>query len=236
MAWELFRREGEGGLEMIEIDGELLADAPVRELPMACEITIDAPSTLPEFLAPTQSVVQQLASDLAGRIAATGRTANRLSILTYLPDDEQAERFTRIPLPAKASVTVAPANDPDWTLFERLRPRDMETQSMADLAVMAELHAAGDVGGEREIEHTITDIADDRLEEFVEAAARLGFVAGEPRADEVVLRHRADPSDLTADSWTLRLVAERHGGTYGGWRCDLVLPEPKPARRWFGRR
>lgn len=247
MAWELFRRDGEGGLEMIGIAGDLLDAGPVGALPMACEITVDAPATLPEFLAPTESDLDRLTGELGGRIVATSRTSTRLVTLTYLPSDEHAERFTRIALPARAAVSVAPANDPDWTLFDRYRPRDMETQSMADLARMADLHASGDVGGERDVEHTVTEIPAGRAAAFAEAVGRIGFIAdarGDGAVDEpIVLRHRADPSDLTADSWTLRLVAERHGGVYRGWSCDIVRAEPKQAgqpkyrqRKWLGRR
>lgn len=239
MAWELFRRDEGVGPEMIGIDGELLDGAPVPGLPLACEVTIDAPSTRPEFLAPAESALERLTAHVDGRIAATGRTSTRLVTLVYLADDEHASRYTEVPLPAKASVTVAPANDPDWTLFDRFRPRDMEAQSMDDLRVMADLHAAGDLGGVREIEHTVRDVTPDRADAFATAVTSLGFTSEAAGDATVVVRNRADPADLTSDSWTLRLVAERHGARYDGWRCDVVVADdvsPSRTRKWFGRR
>lgn len=238
MAWELYRREGAGGLEMIGVDGDLLVDGPVAALPLACEVTIETPSTRPEVLASTETVIERITEELGGRIVGTSRTATRLWVLVHLPGDEHAARFTLIPLPANASVSVAPANDPDWTIFDRIRPVGMEEQSMSDLRVMAGLHAAGDVGGIRPVEHVVTELPDERAASFISAVATIGLAADEPADGTVVLRHEADPSDITQDSWTIRLIAERHGATYGGWGCDVVggapaRPQPKP--KWFRR-
>jgi hypothetical protein len=239
MAWELFRRDGAGEFEMISVDGDLLADAPVHALPLACEVTIETPSTRPEFLAPTENVIERITEELGGRIAGTSRTATRLWVLVHLPTDEHAARFTLIPLPAKASVSVAPAHDPEWTVFDRLRPMEMEEQSMLDLRVMAGLHAAGDTGGVRTVDHVVTGLAEERTASFIAAVGTIGLTADEPADGTVVLHHAADPSDITADSWTVRLVAERHGATYDGWGCEVVGAEPSTPRtrkrKWFRR-
>ena len=223
VGWQLFRREGSDGLEMIGVDGDLLDDAPLAELPLACEITVEAPSTLPEFMASTQAAIDS--------VVATGRKATVLWVLVYLPSDEHAVRYSQIPLPAKASLSVAPANDPQWTIFDRARPVDMEMQSMQDLALMAELHAAGDVGGVRRVEHTVGGLAADRRTPFVAAARSVGFETEDAAAEPIVLHHRVDPSGITPDSWTLRLITERFGATYGGWSCELVRPAER-RRPW----
>jgi hypothetical protein len=234
MAWELFRREGANGFEMMGVDGELLVEAPLADLSIAVEITIEAVSTLPEFIGPAEAGIERIADDLAGRVAGTSRTATTLWTLVHVPSDEDAARFTQLPLPAKASVSVAPSVDPDWTIFERVRPVDMEAQSMRDLRVMAELHAAGDVGGLRSIEHVVTGLDPERAAAFVAAAATLGFEPSSTDGGRMALRHEADPSDITPDSWTLRLIAERHGATYVGWGCDVISARPPAGagRRW----
>jgi hypothetical protein len=234
MAWELFRRDGPDGFEMIGVEGDLLTEAPDLALPLAVEITIDAPSTLPEFIARTEAAVDTITDQIGGRVVGTSRTATRLWALVHLPSDEHAARFTRVPLPAKASVSVAPSRDPEWTIFERVRPLDMEVQSMRDLRTMAELHAAGDAGGVRSIEHVVSGLESDRSPAFVSAAGSIGFEPGPLERDRMILRHDADPSDITPESWTLRLIAERHGAVYGGWQCDVVR-ESERRRSWWRR-
>jgi hypothetical protein len=237
MAWELFRRDGPDGFEMMGVDGDLLAEAPDPALPLACEITIEAPSTLPEFIAATEAAVDTITDQIGGRVAGTSRTATTLWALIHLPSDEHAERFTQVPLPAKAAVSVAPSRDPEWTIFERVRPVDMEVQSMRDLRAMAELHAAGDTGGIRPIEHLVTGLDPDRSVAFARAVGSLGIKPGPLDGDRMILRHEADPSDITPDSWTLRVIAERHGAVYDGWRCDVVgASAPSRSRRRWRRR
>ena len=234
MAWELFRRDGPDGFQMMGVDGDLLAEAPDHALPLACEVTIDAPSTLPEFIAATEAAMDTITEQIGGRVAGTSRTATGLWVLVYLPSDEHAGRFTQVPLPARASVSVAPSNDPVWTVFERVRPLDIEVQSLRDLRKMAELHAAGDTGGVRTIEHVVSGLAADRHADFLSAARSIGFEPGPAEGDRMILRHNADPSDITAESWTLRLIAERHGSVYDGWRCDVVR-EAERRRPWWRR-
>jgi hypothetical protein len=236
MAWELFRRDGGDGFEMVGVDGELLMAAPVAGLPLAVEITIEATSTLPEFIGSAEATIEKITEELGGRIAGTGRTSTRLWILVHLPDDEHAARYTQVPLPARAAITVAPANDPEWTIFDRVRPVEMEEQSMRDLAVMAELHAAGDVGGVRTVEHVVTGLDPERSDSFGRAAATVGFIVSSSDDNRVVLVHEADPTDITPDSWTLRLIAERHAATYEGWRCEVVRPVRSTRRKGRWRR
>ena len=219
---------------MVGVDGDLLSDAPLVDLPIAVEITIEAPSTLPEFVGSAEATIEKFTAQLGGRLAGTARTATRLWVLVHLPTDDHAARFTEVPLPAKASITVAPAKDPGWTIFERVRPVDMEDQSMRDLAVMAELHAAGDTGGVRRIEHVVTGVEGGRADSLVRAAGTVGFSVATNDGDRMVLVHDADPTDITPDSWTLRLIAERHGAIYDGWGCEVRAPlrSTKPKRRW----
>ena len=172
MAWELFRRDGVAGFEMMGVDGDLLGEAPLPELPIAVEITIEAPSTMPEFIGPAESAIERITDELGGRIAGTSRTATRLWALVALASDEHAARFTQVPLPAKASVSVAPSRDPGWTIFDRVRPVDMEEQSMHDLRRMAALHAAGDVGGVRPIEHDVSGLVPERSAAFARRPRR----------------------------------------------------------------
>ena len=135
-------------------------------------------------------------------------------------------------------MSVAPSRDPGWTIFDRVRPVDMEEQSMHDLRRMAALHAAGDVGGVRPIEHDVSGLVPERSAAFLAAAATVGFEpvssdTGLSDAGRMVLRHDVDPADITPDSWTLRLIAERHGAVYDGWRCAVVHPRgaDRPRRR-----
>ncbi|MGA9276881.1 hypothetical protein, partial [Ilumatobacter sp.] len=83
MAWELFRRDAAGGTVMIGVDGELLDVASIAGLPLACEITIDAPSTMPEFIGPAEASIESITTRLGGRIVGTRRTATRLRTLVY---------------------------------------------------------------------------------------------------------------------------------------------------------
>ncbi len=66
------------------------------------------------------------------------------------------------------------------------------------------------------------------------AAGTVGFSVATNDGDRMVLVHDADPTDITPDSWTLRLIAERHGAIYDGWGCEVRAPlrSTKPKRRW----
>lgn len=236
MAWELFKRDS-NGYEVIGVDGDLLTDAPLADLPVAVEVTIDAPSALPDALAETEMALEQVVAATNGRLAGTIRSERRLWNLVALPTDEQAAQFASLPLPADASISVAPAIDPDWTLFERVRPHGMEQQSMEDLRIVRNLHDHGDVGGPRQVLHVIHDVPADRRGEFVAAMRSLGYET-EVEAPElgVLVVHVAEPQHVTADSWTIRQVAERFGATYDGWRCEVQREAPTRQRRWFSRR
>jgi regulator of RNase E activity RraB len=243
MAWKLFRREGSGELEMIGVDADLFDEAPVADLPLAVEVTIEASSTLPEFIGSAEATMDAITQRARGRIVGTSRRATQLWVLVYLPGDESAAEYTQIPLPARASVSVAPSNDPQWTLFDRVRPVDREHQSMLDLAVMAGLHAAGDTGGDRDIEHVVTGLDADAAERFAAAVSSVVGPAEIEREDAhadggatIVVRHRGDPADVTDETWTIRQIAERHGATYDGWGCAVLQPYASKRRTWFGRR
>ena len=243
MAWELFKRDT-NGYEVVGVDGELLEHAPVDALPIACEVTIDASSALPDALGETEMALEQVAAAVGGRIAATVRSETRLWTLMALASNERVAEFATIPLPSGASIDVAPTRDPDWTIFDRVRPVGMEQQSLDDLRVVRALHDAGDVGGVRRIDHQVVGLPADQYDGFVTAVGSLGFratvtddVAG---AMSVEVQHEADPTQLTADSWTLRQIAERHGGCYDGWGCAVVRADassPERRRRgWFRRK
>lgn len=108
---------------------------------------------------------------------------------------------------------------------------------MRDLQMMAELHAAGDSGGVRPIEHTVSGLDADRSSAFISVAQSIGLDPGPVEDGRITLRHDADPSDITSESWTLKLVAERFGAAYDGWRCDVVgAPTPARAKRRWRRR
>ena len=66
------------------------------------------------------------------------------------------------------------------------------------------------------------------------AAVSVGFEVVSSEGDRVVLRHAVDPADITPDSWTLRLIAERHGAVYDGWRCAVIRASGggRPRRSW----
>jgi hypothetical protein len=241
MGWELFRRDAAGGFEVVGVDGDLLGEAPVLRLPVAVELTIEAPSTLPDALVRTESAIDAVAEQLGGRIAGTIRGENKLWTLIHLPSDKYARRFSEIPLPTGASISVAPTVDPEWTLFERVRPVDMEAQSMLDLRVMSQLHAAGDRGGVRRVDHVVVGLSVDAAQNFLAAVSSvLGPVDSEHDVDTSswTVSHRADPAEITPDSWTVRQIAERHGAEYEGWGCPLAGGENAAStkRRWWTRR
>ncbi len=241
MGWELFRRDHDGRFEMVGVDGDLLDDAPVTTLPVAAEIWIEAPSALPEALGRTEAAIDDVSSRVGGRIAGTVRAATQLLTLVYVASDELARPFTELPLPSGASLSIQPSIDPDWRRFDDVRPNGMEVRSMHDLRVMSQLHAHGDRGGVRRIDHIVTGLTDDRVEQFTSAVASLGFAVGERHDDSLHVHNEADPSDITADTWTLSQIAERHGATYDGWGCGIVGGNPTAAgdrsskRRWWRR-
>ncbi len=235
MAWELFKRDTHG-YEVVGVDGDLLEAAPLSDLPIAVEVTIDAPSALPDALSEAEMALEQVVAATGGRLAGTIRSQTRLWNLVALPTDEQAHEFATLPLPEQASISVAPTRDPQWSIFDRVRPVGMEQQSMEDLRIVRNLHDHGDVGGARQIVHVIHDVGADRLQEFVAAMISLGYRTETDVTDlGVIVIHESEPADVTADSWTIRQVAERHGGRYDGWRCEVLHEAPK-RRRWFARR
>ncbi len=235
MAWELFKRDV-SGYEVVGVDGELLDDAPLSELPIAVEVTIDGPSALPDALSETEMTLEQVVAATRGRLAGTVRSSTRLWNLVALPSDEQVHEFGTLPLPERTRITVSPTRDPDWTIFDRLRPVGMEQQSMEDLRIVRNLHDHGDVGGPRQILHVIHDVQPDHLQEFVASMISLGYrTESDAPGLGVLVIHESEPAEVTSDSWTIRQVAERHGARYDGWRCEVQRTPPK-RRRWFSRR
>lgn len=238
MVWEMFDRDGAGGFQICGVDGDALAQSPVTSLPVACEITVRADSAAPEMLAATERDIERTTTSLGGRIVATSRTRTTLVTLAYLPSDDDAEWFSKISLPRRASVSVAPAIDPEWTLFERTRPEGIEAQSMLDFRVRSELFAAGDVGGARPIEHVVRGLTPTTTDDFtVSVSAAIADLRRDVAGAEVGSWHGihvADPKDVTDSSWMIRQIAERFGASYDGWGCAVVTGvEPKRRRGWF---
>ncbi len=225
MAWDLFDRDGDGGFQICGIDSAARIDAPVAALPIGCEITVESTSASPDALAATERDLEAVTASLNGRIVATRRTRTTLTTLSYLPSDDGADRYAAIALPGGASVSVAPAIDPDWTLFASARPSGMEEQSMLDHRVRNGLHAAGDAGGVRTIEHIVSGLVIDRVEAFTTAVESVGVSVTHVASDRIALAHEADPTDVTESSWTIRLIAERFGGVYDGWGCTVLRDE-----------
>lgn len=239
MGWELFRRDSVDGFEIVGVDGDLLTSAPLAGLPIAVEISVAATSALPDSLSGTERAIASTTERLDGVVVGTVRRATSLWTLVHLPNDHGARQFSDILLPAGGSLLVSPAVDPDWRIFERVRPVGIEEQSMSDLRVMASLHADGDRGGVRPIVHVVSGLANDRAASFESAVGSLGFEVGPVHASAVEVTHEADPSDITADTWTLRQIAERHAATYDGWSCAIVgVGSRKRERggRWWARR
>ncbi|MFK7917259.1 MAG: hypothetical protein AB8G14_04210 [Ilumatobacter sp.] len=241
MAWELFDRDV-GGFQICGVDEDALVHAPIAELPVACDITVTAGSAAPAALEATERDLERVTDSLGGRLVATSRTRTTLTSLVYLTSDDGADGYSKIALPGRASISVAPAIDPEWTMFERARPVGIEEQSMLDFRMRTQLHDAGDLGGERPIEHVVNGLGADVVEAYVTAVT-----AGIPGLDAMtdvdhpgraLLTHRADPRDVTESSWIIRQIAERFGATYDGWGCAVLGPEPRPVssgRRWFRR-
>ncbi len=225
VAWDLFDRDGAGGFQICGIDSDARVEAPVAGLPIGCEITVESTSASPDALAATERDLEAVTASLNGRIVATRRTRTTLTTLSYLPSDDGADRYAAIALPRGASVSVAPAVDPEWTLFASARPTGMEEQSVLDYRVRNGLHAAGDTGGFRTIEHIVSGLATDRVEPFTTAVGSVGVSVTHVDGDRVALAHEADPTDVTQTSWTIRLIAERFGGSYDGWGCTVVRDE-----------
>ena len=240
MAWEMFDRDGGGGFQICGIDGDALDQAPIAGLPVGCEITVHADSAAPAVLEATEDELKSVTASLDGRIVATSRTRTSLVTLAYLPSDDDADRYSKVSLPRNASVSVAPAIDPAWTLFDRARPVGIEEQSMLDFRVRTELFAADDRGGPRPIEHIVVGLTEKTVDEFMmSVCAAMVDVRGDGEGGEVSswrVTHVADPKDVTESSWMIRQIAERHGAAYDGWGCPVVSaspPKKKPKRRWF---
>ncbi|MEP1123900.1 MAG: hypothetical protein ABJH68_08435 [Ilumatobacter sp.] len=234
MAWDLFERVGDGGFQICGIDSDARAEAPVVGLPIGCEVTVESASASPDALATTERDLEAVTASLKGRIVATRRTRTTLTTLSYLPSDDGADRYAAIALTRGASVSVAPAVDPDWTLFASACPSGMEEQSLLDHRVRNGLHAAGDTGGVRAIGHLVSGLSTDRVGSLVAAVESLGVTVTQVDGGRVEIAHEADPTDVTETSWTIRLISERFGGVYDGWGCAVLRDEtsrPKiPAR------
>lgn len=242
MGWELFDRDDASGFQICGVDGDALTEAPIASLPVGCEIEITAESAAPAVLAATEADLERVAASLRGRLVATSRTRTTLTSLVYLPSDDDADWFAKLALPRRASISVGPAIDPDWTLFDQARPRDIEEQSMFDFRVRTQLHEAGDIGGVRSIEHVVTGLAPDAAAAFqaaVSGALASVAVAADPQEpDTYAVTCPADPLDVTESSWIIRQIAERFAGSYDGWGCAVVTGMQRPqraGRRWFRR-
>lgn len=238
MAWEAFTRSVGGGSVIVSVDASLLDEAPIEALPVAVEVTIavesSASGSTAEAEAGIEAIVQQ---QLAGRMV--GRIQDRVEVwsLAYVPSDDRVDRLMSVPYPKHASVTVAPANDPAWTLFDRVRPVEMEQQSLLDHRVFRAMIDERDTGESRAIEHVVTDLDPARVDEFVGSVSALGHVVTPQPDGAIQVLHEGQPFLVTDDAWTIRLIAERLGGTYVGWNVELGRGgTANPKRRWFRRR
>ncbi len=222
--------------------------SPMRPWPtfaVACEITIEAESAAPVALSSSEYDLERVTTTLVGRIVATSRTRTSLVTLAYLPSDDDADRYSKVSLPKGASVSVAPAIDPDWTTVRsRVRPVGIEEQSMLDFRVRNQLFAAMDLGGERPIEHVVVGLTDETVDDFTMSVTSATSVVRQPdvEVDAASWRglHVADPKDVTETSWIIRQIAERFGATYDGWGCPVETGAPaasaaaaKRKWRWF---
>jgi hypothetical protein len=234
MAWELFDRDGAAGFKICGVDGDALAGAPIATLPIACEISIGAESAAPAVLEATERDLELVTASLGGRLVATARTRTSLTTLVYLPTDSGADGFTRISLPKGATVSVAPAIDPTWSLFVATRPHGIEEQSMLDFRVRNQLHQAGDTGGERPIRHIVTGLTGDTVDDFMgSVSAALVTVRGDAVGDGASpwrLTHVADLKDVTESSWIIRQIGERFGATYDGWGSAVISGTERSVR------
>ena len=241
MAWELFDRDGAAGFQICGVDGDALTEAPIANLPIACEITVGAESAAPAALEATERDLERVTASLGGSLVATARTRTSLTTLAYLRSDDGADEFTKISLPGSATLSVAPAIDPAWTLFDAARPHGMEEQSMFDFRVRSQLHQAGDTGGERPIEHVVVGLTLDTLDGFMASvSAALASVSGNDNGAGVSpwrVIQAADPKDVTESSWIIRQIAERHDADYDGWGCAVRRDDGAVGKRrgWFRR-
>lgn len=235
MAWEAFSRDAPGGFHQVAIDHSLLDDAPIESLPVACAITIGASQTITKAMTQTEAEIESVAGQLGGRVAGHVRSPTELWILLYLPSDRDADRLAEVRLPRDASLSVAPAIDPQWSLFDRLRPVGIEEQSMLDHRMLASLARAGDNGARRLVEHVVAGMARDRVDDFLRAMKAIGVTATPQPDGNIQIMHEAEPVAVTDDAWTIRQIAERHGGVYDGWNTELRTGrgDPKRKRRWF---
>ena len=238
MSWRLFRRYADAGAALsIGIETDLLESAPDLDHPVACQVSIAAVSAAPEQLAQTEDAMLAIIARLGGRVAATQRRSDEFVMLSYLPGPGGTDDFASVPLPAGATVSTEQSSDPGWAQFDRYRPDGMEEQSLQDLQIFGELFAAGDRGGIRPIDHVIVGVDVDRMQSFLDA---VGSVVGpitssiDSVSGSVTVTQQGDPADITGDSWTVRLIAERHGGSYDGWGCAVqgAAPQSRRKRRW----
>ena len=237
MAWEAFSRDAPGGFHLVALDHALLDEAPIASLPLACEITIGVSKTISKEMTETEGEIDSVVGQLGGRVAGHARSPAELWILLYLPSEHKADRLARVRLPGDASLSVAPAIDPNWSLFDRLRPAGIEEQSLLDHRMFASLVRAGDNGARRVIEHVVTGVQSDRVDDFVHAAAAIGVTVTPQPDGNIQIVHEVEPAAVTDTAWTIRQIAERHGGVYEGWTTELRTGrhELKRKSRWFRR-
>ena len=104
--------------------------------------------------------------------------------------------------------------------------------------MFASLAQAGDNRPRRRVEHVVTGIARDRVDDFVRAVEAIGVTVTPQPDGNIQIVHEAEPVAVTDDAWTIRLIAERFGGAYDGWTCAVLRDERTRNRqrgRWIRR-
>lgn len=236
MGWSGFQRDVAGRVQLVGIEDALLDRYPVARLPYSYEIVLTGRAVGPDDAAATELAIRRLTEARAGFVVATQRSRRRLVTNVYLASADHADAFENVPLPRRTTIDLTVAFDPTWEAFARVRPRGIEIQSMQDFAVLGRLLEAGDGGQPRDIEHSVTRIADQAAAGLLAAIEQLGVSvelvpAG---ADErtATITHLAAPSDVTPVAWSIRGVAERFGAHYDGWTCEVVTERrAAPVRR-----
>jgi uncharacterized protein (TIGR01619 family) len=200
-------------------------------------------------LNPLSDQIETALSDVGCRMVGRLRNNSNWQLTFYGPGDREAlvqAAVSSVHMPGGRRREIGAKPDPEWSYYaEFLLPSAERRRWTADAELVDALMSRGDqLATPRQVDHWLYFDDSTNAALFSAAAAKHGFQPSpdRPQANDHISTvavgvSRVDAVELERIHevvMQLSDLAERHGGRYDGWGCELTTTPP-PKRGWFAR-